>query len=510
MKLKKSKLSLKKKKRMSKMISYKQIINFLLIVLSINLVFSAGTINQEGDFSVHVESLKSTIYNDNLENQFNFEVENNENFIQEFNINNQEIRGWIIDVNPRTFQLEPNEKKEIQINFKSNSEFDYTTNVVSPDEIIISQDKNYIGSFEFPFFIIGNKENVSIRYRLNIEKKPKEEIKFKIQVSDEKLSPINPIKYTISQENLEKYENITISLRLEEKEIIYLKDSFGPSESFKIYQNEISKDINPGFYDFRFIIRLANEDGKSAMEWYETKNLEVEKYENITTKTTSKENILSKKYQIVLKNHGNVKTEYKSEVETSYLNSFFFVSKENYNYENGKKILLINLEKGEEKTIKYSFNYLFVYLVLLFIIILGSYITYRKKSNPLDVETTIYEIKKVKHEGVKSLKVKIGFENIKADEIEHLRIIFRMPSYLNVKDESFLLTEPNSVLKGKTQYKLMWDFKRFEKEDSRIIGFTLVNSKGILGNINIPDLELELKINGKLRRYYTPFPIIKG
>ena len=139
-----------------------------------------------------------------------------------------------------------------------------------------------------------------------------------------------------------------------------------------------------------------------------------------------------------------------------------------------------------------------------------SYIIHRKTSNPLDVETELYEIKKDVHEGVKSMKIKIGFENIKESEIDVLKIIFRMPSYLQVKDESFLLTEPNHVLKGSSQFKLEWDFKRFERNDSRIIGFELVNKKGILGDIRLPDLEVEVKVNGKVKRYYTPFEIVRG
>lgn len=85
-----------------------------------------------------------------------------------------------------------------------------------------------------------------------------------------------------------------------------------------------------------------------------------------------------------------------------------------------------------------------------------------------------------------------------------------MPSYLNVKENSFLLSEPNHVLRGQNQYKLIWNFKKFEKNDSRIIGFVLINKKGILGDLKLPDLEIEVKSKGKIRKYYNSFPIIKG
>lgn len=56
----------------------------------------------------------------------------------------------------------------------------------------------------------------------------------------------------------------------------------------------------------------------------------------------------------------------------------------------------------------------------------------------------------------------------------------------------------------------MWDFKNFSLEDSRVIGFTLVNKRGVLGDIRLPDVEFELKTGVKQRRYYKGFPVIKG
>ena len=49
-----------------------------------------------------------------------------------------------------------------------------------------------------------------------------------------------------------------------------------------------------------------------------------------------------------------------------------------------------------------------------------------------------------------------------------------------------------------------------EQEDSRILGFALVNKRGILGDIKLPGLEIEVKVEGKVRKYYESFPTIKG
>ena len=161
-------------------------------------------------------------------------------------------------------------------------------------------------------------------------------------------------------------------------------------------------------------------------------------------------------------------------------------------------------------TVTYSFNYLSLYVILFVILVILVYIYVRKNSNPLDVETRVYGVKRVKHEGIKEMKVRFGFENLKASKIDVLKITFRMPAYLHVKEDSFVLTEPNHVLKGTSQYKLIWEFRNFEKNDSRIIGFTLLNKRGVLGDIRFGSLEFEVNVDGKKRKYYETFPTIRG
>ena len=85
-----------------------------------------------------------------------------------------------------------------------------------------------------------------------------------------------------------------------------------------------------------------------------------------------------------------------------------------------------------------------------------------------------------------------------------------MPTYLSVEEQSFLISSPNKVLKGHTEYKLVWEFKRFELNDSQIMGFTLINKKGILGDIKFSDLEIEVHNKGRIKKYYEKIPNVKG
>jgi hypothetical protein len=168
------------------------------------------------------------------------------------------------------------------------------------------------------------------------------------------------------------------------------------------------------------------------------------------------------------------------------------------------------LQPGEQKELYVSLRYGIIVVILIILIIIFGIRAYLQYKNPLEVDVFLEDIKKVKHEGVKSFKVKIGFENIRREEIDTLKVIFKMPSYLHVKDESFSITPPTKVLKGSNSYKLMWEFKRFEKGDSRILGFELVNSKGILGDIHFEDLELEVTVKGKKSKYYVGIDTING
>ncbi len=493
------------------MISCKNLlICFTAFFVLLSFAFAQSTYNQLGQYTISVSFLKDNVYNDEIYSEFNVNIKNNLNFPQEIKINIPNQTGWDIELSENLIYLNKNESKILKVKFIANSEFDYSTNVVTPNEIFISEETEYVGYFEFPISFVGLNDTVSLKYQIFIDKRPEKIIQFNTKVSTSKLSPVSPLKFTVTGEDLVKDEEVLIIAKIGDYELELINDVFNEKNSYKIYQMVIPSQLDPGLYDAKLTIRLLNKDGKSAKEWFEDFQVNVVEYNNLIEKKSSEKNFFREKFTIEITNEGNLKSVYESKISLGFFKKLFFMSPFPYEKINSDKVLNLELEKGETKIIHYSINYSILYIILIFITIVLIYIIYRKSSNPLDVETSVYEIVRVKHEGVKSLKLKIGFENIKADEIEKVRLVFRMPSYLNVKENSFLLTEPNHVLKGKTQFKLIWEFQRFEKDDSRIIGFTLVNSKGVLGDIVIPDLELEVKLKGKIRKYYTSFPMIRG
>ena len=492
------------------MISKSIIITFFAILFSVCSVF-AITLNENGDFSVVIETQESVVFNDDINGEFTLEVNNNLDSSQDFEVVIFEQKGWNTEVDSEVFNLKSNKEKLITFSYSANSDFDYSTDVISPEEIIISQDDEYSGEFDLPIKIVGENEEVLVKFNVKIEKPDSVPIVFNPRFAISDVSPAYPLDYTIEAKNIGEEISVNVRVELGEYEIANFDDNFSRSLNYKVYETDIDPKIDPKQYEARIIIRYTDDNTNTAQEWFADSLINVVENRQISEIVETKSGFFEDEIMITVKNNGNVFDTYFRDVELGFFERFLF-SSDSDDYEKTDKGIRFNipLEKGETKSITCSINYLALYLLILIVLCIATYWYVRKSSNPLDVETEIYDVDKVEHEGVKSMKVKIGFENIKQSEIDLLRIIFRMPGYLQVKDDSFLLTEPNHVMKGRNQFKLIWNLKRFEKNDSRIIGFALVNKKGILGDIRIPDLEVEVKIHGKIRRYFQSFEVIKG
>ena len=143
---------------------------FLTLIL---MLFTANAVvyNEQGDFKVEIASQTQTLYNDNLNAEFVFKVENLNAEAQNFNIVLPDVKGWDISTKYEVFTLNPGESKEVKVNFVGNSDFDYSTNLVAPDVIKISQKEDYKGYFEFAVKVSGESQDVSMRFQVEIEKK---------------------------------------------------------------------------------------------------------------------------------------------------------------------------------------------------------------------------------------------------------------------------------------------------------------------------------------------------
>lgn len=488
---------------------FKLLLSVFALLFVISSVSGAQVYNQNGDFSVYLDEKTKTVFNDDIKTYFLLNITNNQ-AQQTFNIDVDPESGWNINYDDQEFTLSNGETRQIRIDLVANSDFDYDPTVVSPDTVVISQKEDYVGYFEFPTTILGENENVSMRLSVGINSRENEPIDFSPKISIDDVSPVSPLRYSITSSNLQDDVDVSIRAFLGENLISEFTDSFSQNIDYKIYSHNVPLRLDPGRYDASIIVRKSQEGSNSAQEWFDTASVQILPYENLVIDEEISEDFFIDTYKYYLDNQGNVDTVYEDSISVNFFSSMFFSSNVDYEKKEGEILIQENVPKGESKTIIYSFNYIPVYVLVVVILIMAVYIYVRKTSNPLNVEPKIYDVKKVTHEGVKSIKIKIGFENSKLEEIDTLKVIFRMPSYLKVKEESFLLSPPKNVFKGRDQYKLLWEFKRFEKLDSRILGFSLVNDRGILGDIKLPPIEFEVKVGGKVRKYYVSLPTIKG
>ena len=466
-------------------------------------------INQDGDFTVQVESSKE-VYTDNLTQSFEIQITNNLDEEQEINLTKPDMgKEWNVSSVPESVVLDPQEEDTFSFNIDATGEFDYRESTRTPDRVLITRYSTYIGEHNFPIIINGENEEISFNLDLIVLGEDEESPEFNIQLSEVSISPEKPLQYTISAEYLTQTESVDINVEIGNKTINSFSEEFGPDENYKIFEQEISPEISPGSYPLDISVRFEHDEGV-VTEWLKQSYVDIEEFRNVETQKTTSSNFLGKTKTIDIENKGNVLDNYEYSTSINFFQKLVFNSENEFIEENGKVTFAKELEKGESKCIEYSYNYIPYYFLLLLVVIFVAFFIIRKKSNPLATETKIHNIKRVTYEGIKSLKVEIGIENLKETELDQVRIIFRMPSYLKVKDNSFQLTEPNKVFKGKNQYKLIWDFKNFGVNESRVIGFTLENSKGVLGDIRIPNLEIQVTRNGKTRKYYKSMPTVKS
>ncbi len=483
----------------------------ILAVLLLTTLFGAyaEVYNSEGDFSVEIDKRTKDVINDNIVATFEVEIENKADTEKEFSININDENGWDIIINPATFKLQGRESKTVSITFQANSDFDYSEDVVSPNEIVISQKSDYRGSFEFPVTVSGEDENVLLRLKVEIYPIDSIPLTYDVNIADGSLSPVKPLRFSVGVSNIYEEKTSDIQIKIGNEVIETLSTTFTPDEKFKIFEVGVPNTFEPKSYDVSVIINQKKGEG-NIETWYDEKTKTVVPYSNIDVTETQNNFLFGKETIYKIENNGNTKDTFEKSIPLSFFGSFFFSSSHGYERQDGNALFSEELNRGETITLETENNYLALFIIIFVIAILVIYSIVRKSMNPLDLQIKIYDVKRVKHEGLKELKLQVDFENIKEKEIEVLKLVFRLPTYLRVKEHSFLLTPPKHVLKGKNQYKLEWEFRRFETGDSRILGFTLVNNRGILGDIRLGDIELDVKINGKTRKYYKTFPIIRG
>lgn len=491
-------------------------IAFLMIsLLSTNLSFSEQEYVQDTYNFITQENINTIVSTNSEKVTFQFELENTQNSPQKFNLSVNPSSQWSVELENSVIELEANEKRLIEFDVTLPNNLGYNRIVDSQGLSKYVLDDEYFGIFNFPIFINPQEsdDTLEVVYRLEVYAPTRLPVDFTLEPSSLLVSPQYPLDVIIEGDNLDEEAQESVEVEIEASigdiELNSQTQLFSYQRNTAIASFSIPPQIEPGVYNSVIRVKLDRDEGRSQ-SWELQEEIRVDEYEKLEVTEKSSYSVWSYDTTISISNEGNIESVYEYSESFSWYERLFLASNVDYNIINSEHVFSQTIEPGNEEIIRVSIRYGVILIILVIVVIIYGIRTYLYYKNPLDVEVKFESIKKVKHEGIKSFKVKIGFENIRKEEIDTLKVTFKMPSYLHVRDESFSITPPTKVLKGSKTYKLMWEFKRFEKGDARILGFELVNSKGILGDIHFEDLEMEVISNGKKSVYKTPLEIIRG
>lgn len=487
----------------------------LIILISTNVSFSTQEYVQDTYNFITQEDINTVVSTNSQRVTFEFELENTLNYPQRFNVSVNPESEWIVELNSEEIVLDAREKKVVEFGVIVPNNLGYNRIVDSQGLSKFVLDDEYFGIFNFPIFINpqNSDDTLEVVYRLEVYAPTRIPVDFTLEPSSLLVSPQFPLTLRIVGDNLDEEAQESVEVEVTAK--IGDVELGSQTQLFSYQRNtvdttfSIPPQIEPGVYNSVISVRL-NRDESRSQSWELEEEVRVDEFENLDVTSQEKYSIWSYDTIITISNNGNIESKYQYREPFSWYERLFLASNVDYDIIDSQHVFTQSIEPGDEERIVVSLRYGIILVVLILVVIIYGIRTYLHYKNPLDVEVLFENIKKVKHEGIKSFKVKIGFENIRKEEIDTLKVIFKMPAYLHVRDESFSTTPPTKVLKGSKTYKLMWEFKRFEKGDARILGFELVNSKGILGDIYFEDMEIEVISKGKKSVYKTPLEIIRG
>ena len=506
---------------MKKMMYFKQFLCFLVSLLCFSFLLSgayAQEVYEQKTFTFTSQEELETIISTNTEYvDFSFEIENTQDEIQEFNIFVIGDEKWNIGISNSNFRIQPFGKRTITFRASTPEELGYKKIVDSQGLSKFEIDDEYFGQFDFLIRAdsLSSEDDLEVIYGLDVYAPTNLPIDFKLSPSSLFVTPNDPISVRVSAFNLDEELGVNTQVIAhlfmgdEDLEIGTQEITFSNQRDIVDVQFDVSSSISPGIYDLLIEVKVDQGEGQRK-SWELNENVEVLEYRNLQATYDKKYSFWAFRDVIAVENLGNVDSIFEHRAELSWYERLFLSTQMNTETVNSEHVFTSEVKAGESQTFEISFRYGIVLLIIVVIVIIIGIRVYQLYKNPLEIDLKIESVKKVKHEGVKSFKIKLGFENIRREEISTLRVIFRMPSYLHVKENSFSLTPPTKVLKGSSKYKLIWEFKRFEKGDARIVGFDLTNSKGILGDIHFEDIEFEVITKNKTSKYYSKVKTIYG
>tara|TARA_Y100000034_G_scaffold8852_1_gene9536 strand:- start:1991 stop:3367 length:1377 start_codon:yes stop_codon:yes gene_type:complete len=351
---------------------------------------------------------------------------------------------------------------------------------------------DYRGLYTFKYFIMG-KDSSEISQELTIKIIDLEDI-FEIGSGE-----INP-----ESNSLEIYINNKENFNFEEVNVKFDSVFFEFEETFSLESNERKN----------FKVELNKEDSKKLMAGFYTLNAEIiienkkvdlESVIKFTEKdilTTTKKNygLLINTQIISKKNEGNVLVPSETVIKKNIFSRLFTTLNpepdivERYN-SNVYYTWSGEIKPGESMEITVKTNWLFPFLIILFIITI---VVLAKQYSRTDLVLR-KKVSFVKANGGEfALKISI-FANAKK-HIEKVSIIDKLPSLVKVY-KRFGGEQPKRI--NEKNRRIEWEFNELEEGETRILSYIVYSKIGIIGKFALPNAAAVYEKDGKIHETYS-------
>ena len=485
------------------------IVGFLL--LSINVLFAKTIVLTEDDnFKVEIEDKQNLIVYGDVKNTYDFIITNKLSNNQVITLKPKEYDGWDYRVLPSSIIIPKNSKKKISITYEFKEDLEqYVLKDSNKDYILLEVLEIEEGVFNFEIDVVG-KSTQSLNVKLIIDSDYFKNLNFEPKLKTPHISVNQDLVFELFGPDVSKREDLEFSIMLNNKKLenFYSSKDLGFSNYAYFYKIPNSFEANRE-YELKIILYYL--ESKANPRVYTTKVF-INEYKNIEVLDITNETFsIWENRKVSIKNNGNTKDTYReyiniTGVERIFLSSDYDIQKD----DNGFYYFEVFLNPNETKYLEYKIEYTLLATIILILIGIALVRFYFYLKIPLDLEIEISDVKKTQNEGIDSAKIRIKLENFKDNSYDKIHLIVKLPIFLKIFDNSFLIQEPNKLLKGKNFYKLVWELDNVRKFDTRYIGFLISNELRVIADIQIPPIEVQLVQNEKLQSYFLKVPKIKN
>jgi hypothetical protein len=454
------------------------------------------------DYKLEVLKNSNIILYGELDKIYSFKIENKLNQDLNFGITNNFNENWNIRIPPIT-KLKPLEIKILNISLKFKGPIEnYVLKEEKENYILLEVLEITKGDFDFDFFV-NSKNPTNFKLDLKVDKDYLKSLTFNPILEKNSFNIGEKFSIELIGPDISKREDMELNayLKNEKLEKNFKVEDLGFS-TYK-YHFKLPKDLSLKTYDLKFILDynlsdVKNREFTTQIFINPSSILEVV---DISNKSFSFWTF--KKLKI--ENKGNLEETYFKRINLGFFESLAFSSNIKLLKDETSSYFEIKVGIGKSIILEYKYDYsIFLTIIFLTIFLIGLRI-YIYLRIPIDCEIQITEIKR-SSQLIETAKIKIRLENNKQKDFKNSMLILKIPIYIKLFEDSFLTSKPDKILKGRNFYKLVWNFDHFKSFETRYIGFMISNEAKIIGNIELPKLEINLTNENEIQKsYYLKF-----